>query len=514
MSNSVLITGVLLILLAGLIAIILAKLFFKKSIVFNIVAVLTLPILNAVIMGFIVGARGLIHLTWAAPFAVIFILGAYGIVTKMIKGPLAEMLKKVDSLVEGDVHIGFEDKFLKGGNELAKLMRRLVRLTDSLKGIVDFANHIGKGELDVEYTLLGDKDTLGKSMLNMRHNLQEAEIEKQKRQHEDEQRNWVTIGVAKFAELLRVNNDNIEELCHSIVSNMVKYVGANQAGIFILNDDEPKHPILELKACYAYERRKFLQKTIEMGEGLLGTCFLERQSIYMTQLPKDYIHITSGLGDETPRALLIVPLMVNEEIYGVIEIAAFTDFESHVREFVEKVAESIASTIAAVKVNIRTNKLLELSKIQGEEMAGQEEELRQNMEEMQATQEEMARKQREAEAAQQQLMKTNANLEARLMAVPAFVLSTDLHISNVSNVLLSEINCSEDQVIGLPVSDLVVTEGATIDGMLHEKVLAGHACSGEGILLGKQKISFYASPVYHHSEIDKILFVCIDLVKS
>ncbi len=447
MSNIALIIGIILIFIAGLSAVLICRLLFKRSIVFNVFMALIVPIDTIAMLAFFVGARGIIHLAWAAPIAIAFLFCGYYLVSNMLRKPLDEMRDRVSSLSEGDVHISFDEKYQKGKHELAEVMRMLVKLTASLKGIVDFANHIGKGELNTEYTLLGDNDTLGKSMFDMRRNLQDAEIEKLKRQEEDERRNWITVGVAKFAELLRANNDNIEELCHSIVSNMVKYIGANQAGIFILNDEDPDHHVLELKACYAYERRKYLHKTIEQGEGLVGTCLLERQSIYMTHLPKDYIHITSGLGDEAPRALLIVPLLVNEEIYGVVEIAAFKEFEPHVREFVEKVAESIASTIGSVKVNIRTNQLLELSKVQSEEMAGQEEELRQNMEEMQATQEEMRRRELELsntlermKALQQQSeekeFETKMLYQSILKTFPTIEFSTDGILKSIDHGVL------------------------------------------------------------------------------
>jgi PAS domain-containing protein len=177
---------------------------------------------------------------------------------------------------------------------------------------------------------------------------------------------------------------------------MVKYLGVNQGGLFVLNEaGREEEKLLEMTACYAFDRKKFAEKQIHPGEGLVGTCYLEGATIYMTDIPNEYITITSGLGDANPRAVLICPLKVNDEIFGVIELASFHPFEPYQLDFVQKVSESIAATISSVRVNIRTERLLAQTQQQTEEMANQEEELRQNMEEMQATQEDMRR--REAE---------------------------------------------------------------------------------------------------------------------
>ncbi|MDR0384922.1 MAG: GAF domain-containing protein, partial [Prevotellaceae bacterium] len=259
-----------------------------------------------------------------------------------------------------------------------------------------------------------ENDELGKAMLSMRDSLIKAEKEKMARQQEDDKRNWVTTGVAKFAEILRSNHDDLAELSNNVISNLLKYIHAIQGGIFIVNDDDSDHTFLELQAFYAYERKKYLHKEIEIGEGLVGTCYLEKEPIYITQVPKDYMSVTSGLGDDAPRALFLVPLKVNNMIYGIMEIASFQVLEPYEREFVEKVSESIASTISSVKVNVRTQKLLETAKLQSEEMAYQEEELRQNLEELQATQEEMNRKQTAAETAERNLRSENDELRAKI----------------------------------------------------------------------------------------------------
>ncbi len=130
---------------------------------------------------------------------------------------------------------------------------------------------------------------------------------------------------------------------------------------------------------------------MEIGQGLLGQCVLEEATIHLREIPQGYIDITSGLGESTPTSLLIVPLKVNENVYGVLEIASFNKFKPNEIEFVERLSETVASTLANVQSTQTTKSLLEESQLYAEQLSAQEEEMRQNMEELAATQEEMGR---------------------------------------------------------------------------------------------------------------------------
>jgi PAS domain S-box-containing protein len=154
--------------------------------------------------------------------------------------------------------------------------------------------------------------------------------------------------------------------------------------------------------------------------------------IYLTEVPQNYISIKSGLGGANPRSILIVPLVVNDKIEGVIELASFNLFQPFEIEFLQKLGESIASTIASVKINERTKHLLDESQMQSEQMRAQEEEMRQNMEEIAATQEEMQRKNAEMErlvAETQEQTRRLATNEKRVTAVlnsvDAAIIQTD-----------------------------------------------------------------------------------------
>jgi methyl-accepting chemotaxis protein len=288
-----------------------------------------------------------------------------------------------------------DTKLKEGKDEIGQMAIALHLVVKALKDVSAFAIHIGKGNFESDFSPLSDEDVLGKSLIEMREELKKAKSEEENRSEENRQRTWASQGVAIFSDILRKHSDNLNELTFEIISNMVQYSNANQGGIFIVNNNDRDNIFLEMTACYAYDRQKYIKRRIEVGEGLVGRCYQEKEKIFLTDIPSDYIKISSGLGEESPTCLLLVPLAYNDDIFGILEIASFNIFHEYEIEFIERVGESIAATISSVKANIQTQLLLEQSQQQAEEMSAQEEEMRQNMEELRATQEQSARREQE-----------------------------------------------------------------------------------------------------------------------
>jgi len=305
-------------------------------------------------------------------------------ISSLIVKPLEKLMKYAKRLSEGELP-KFEDEVYN--DEVGQTAASIEQLTTGLQKTSDFAHAIGQGDFSSNYQPLSDKDVLGNSLLNMRKSLQNANREEKKRQSEDIQRNWTTEGQALFAEILRHHPENVTELADDIMVNLVKYIKANQGGIFFYQDQDPNDVYLELLSAYAYNRKKFIKKKIHLGEGLVGSCAQEKYTIYLTDIPDDYIEIESGIGSANPKSLLIVPLKIENDILGVIELASFNEMKPFEIELVEKIAESIAATLQTTRINTRTAELLEQSKNQTQAMKDQEEEMKQTIEEMQATQE-------------------------------------------------------------------------------------------------------------------------------
>jgi hypothetical protein len=219
---------------------------------------------------------------------------------------------------------------------------------------------------------------------------------------EDERRFWINEGLAQFSQLVRNHQANLTKLSEEATFFLTKYLKAQQGSLFI-NHEDGSEAFLELTACYAFDKKKYITKRIEIGDGMIGQTYLEGEAVVLKEVPPNYIHITSGLGDASPTCLCIIPLKYNTKTEAMLELASFHFFEPYQIDFLERAGEFVASAIISAKVSTKMKTLLDQSQEQSEEMRAQEEEMRQNMEELQATQEEMERKNREAEMVIEQL---------------------------------------------------------------------------------------------------------------
>lgn len=364
------------------------------------------------------------------------------IITKNISDPIQEITGFLKKLAKGQTNSEFNLK-VTSGDEIEEMTDALRTSIEGLYLKTVFANNIGQGNLDYDFKLLSNEDQLGQALVNMRNSLSKAREEEEKRKVEDNKRAWANEGLAKFADILRQNNDNLETLSNEIIKNIIYYLEASQGGLFLLNDEDKNNMFLDMVAAFAFDRKKYIEKRIEYGDGIVGSVAIEKETTYLEDIPDDYITITSGLGDAKPTSLLIVPLKIDDRIYGVIEIASFKKIEDYQIEFVEKVAENIASTMSTVKTNIQTNELLEKSQQQSEEMSAQEEEMRQNLEELQATQEEASRKSVEMENFFNSLEQSNYIIEYNPEGI----------ITKVNDNYLNIIQTSRSEIIGAHHSD-------------------------------------------------------------
>lgn len=445
----------------------------------------------ALLVSFLVGFIGLIILT------VVIV-----IIAKTITKPLTKVTDELQLLSEGNIG---KAEYLKinTNDEVAEIADSTNKLIKSLHDTSRFAMEIGNGNLDAEYEALGENDKLGKALLDMRSSLQKARKEEEKRREEEERQKWATSGFAKFGDILRHNTEDMKAFADNIISNLVEYTSSNQGALYLINKEDENDAYIEMMSCYAYERKKYVDKRLEIGEGLVGQCVLERKPIFMTDIPENYISITSGLGGSNPRSLLIVPLTFNEEVYGVLELASFNVYEDYQRKFVEELSENIASTVSSVKVNIRTKKLLEESKLKSEELAAQEEEMRQNMEELQTTQEESARREHE--------------MNGILNALNESYLVGEMDINGdflaINNEALHTFGITKETAIGSNIRNFINEDEISDFNALWDEVMSGKTFKQKKEIVrnGKKfKITETYSPIFdENEEIFKVLNIAV-----
>jgi PAS domain S-box-containing protein len=340
---------------------------------------------------------------------------AFAVLLSMVIGrsmmqPLSSMQHKLALVADGILP---EREERHSSDEFGQMGAKVDDLVQTLKNNAEFAQRIGEGKYDTEFTPVTDNDVLGMALINMRKNLVENE-------QRDKERNWIVRGVAEISEILRLH-DTLDPLGEDVIKFILEKINAIQGAFYVVNEEDDPVTI-DLRASFAYGRKKYLQKRFKFAEGLVGQAVAEKDTILRTEIPKEYVTITSGiLGDQRPTCLLIVPLITNEEVYGVLEFAGFRKFDSSQVNFVKELSLILARTIFNIKVNERTRRLLEESQAMSNELKEKQEVLRQNAEEMQATQEELQR--------------TNDRLEEQIEEVNRTQKRMQLLLENASEVI-------------------------------------------------------------------------------
>jgi PAS domain S-box-containing protein len=324
----------------------------------------------------------------------------------------------------------------------------LNRLLNNLKKATHFIQQISKGNYEIDWSEMDasnselNKENIAGELINMRDKMIEVK-------EQDRIRRWTTEGLSEFSEVIRKNQDNFEHLLDIIIATTVKYMGAQVGGLFILNENE-ENPSLVLKACFGFNRKKYINKEILPGEGLVGQVFLESQTIYLKQIPANYLTISSGLGDSMPTSVIIVPLKTNDKVEGILELALFKELQPYEIEFLEKMGETLASSIVNLNTSIKTNKLLRVSQEQTEMLRAQEEEMRQNMEEIEATQEQMARNMEELKEVKNSLEEEKYLFNALMNNLPdnIYYKDKDCKLIRVSKSMTLRFGLEEKELLG------------------------------------------------------------------
>ncbi len=338
-------------------------------------------------------------------FNISILIGSFGIlifslITLLIARRITQPLKQTTSILK-DLDKGIIDTSKKvkvhSSDELAEMGKSLNNLLDTLSKTAEFAKKIGEGDFNAQYTALSQYDVLGNTLIEMQKNLRIGQEQEEIRQFERLKLTWAQEGLSQLGEVLRTSTDNFEDYLHVILGQIVNYLKADQGGIFILNTLEKEHPYLELLAAFAYNKKKSMQAKIEIGESLVGRCFQEKEIIYMTNLPEGYTFVSSGLGGHEPNCLFLMPLLFEDEPFGVIELASFREFADFEIEFLKSIGERVASSTSIMQKNVQTKQLLDQYQIRSEELSIREQNLQQTLVELQKAQEDDSIRDKETE---------------------------------------------------------------------------------------------------------------------
>ncbi len=280
----------------------------------------------------------------------------------------------------------------------APISKRIVRPITALS---KSAKRVAAGRFDEQISVQSENEIgeLAQSFDNMLLNLRQMT-------KKDEKNNWLKTGQAELNDRMR-GEQEIATLGRNIITFLAEYLKAQIGAIYFNGNNNH----LRLVGSYAFKKRKNISNEFEVGDGLVGQAALEKESIILTNVPEDYIAVSSGLGQAVPRNILVMPFLRDEEVMGVVELGTFHEFSDLNLNFLNQVSESIAIAAHSAQSRRQMQELLENSKTQAEELQAQQEELRQTNEELEEQTELLKESEARLREQQEELQQTNEELE-------------------------------------------------------------------------------------------------------
>ncbi|GAQ00140.1 HAMP domain-containing protein [Leptolyngbya sp. NIES-2104] len=292
-------------------------------------------------------------------------------------------------------------------NELA------ANLTTQVRAIAEVATAVTKGDLtrsvavEAQGEVAALKDNINQMIANLRETTQK-----------NTEQDWLKTNLAKFTRMLQGQRD-LEAVSKLILSELAPLVSA-QHGVFYLMESSDHHSgFLKLLSTYAYRERKHLGNRFQLGEGLIGQCALEKERILLTEVPADYIKISSGLGEASPLNAVALPVLFEGQVTAVIELASFSRFSDIHLTFFDQLTESIAIVLNTIAASMRTEELLKQSQSLAEELQSQQKELTGTNQRLEQQAQSLKASEDLLKNQQEQLQQTNEELQekAELLAV-------------------------------------------------------------------------------------------------
>jgi signal transduction histidine kinase/CheY-like chemotaxis protein/HAMP domain-containing protein len=281
-------------------------------------------------------------------------------------------------------------------------------LTTQVRAIGDVATAVTKGDLtrSVAVEAKGEVAALKDNVNEMIRNLRETT---QKTTEQD----WLKTNLAKFTRMLQGQRD-LFSVAQQILSELAPLVGA-QHGVFYIaerdDDGDENDVVMKLLASYAYQERKHVSNRFRLGEGLVGQCAFEKQKIHLVNVPPNYVQISSGLGEAPPLSIVVLPVIFEDKVNAVIELASFARFSDIHQVFLDQLTESIGIVVNTIAAGMRTETLLKQSQSLTQELQSQQEELRETNERLERQAATLKESEERLKTQQEKLQTTNEQLE-------------------------------------------------------------------------------------------------------